>query len=260
MARINIEDSLYTDFRFLELHKKLDNLEMAIGAMVRAWTVAQKWYTSQWKMIPVSVWEKQKLNNFIIECGLATREGDFIKMAGADEQFSWLVQRSEAGKRSARSKAEKKSTVVESRSTVVNGSQPLSLSLSPSLKKEDTYLLTKSLPDEIGMAWDVWNETLDAFKITRTNIMPQQENSLARGIKQLGLDNVILALEGARFERPGKDFRPQDHLSIDRVLHRDRFGKSNVERFKNLALANKSNVNRLTEEELNDQATGRVRA
>lgn len=143
MARINIEDSIYKDNRFLQLCMKTQSVDAAIGGLVRAWSLGQVWYLTKNKMIPVAEWRKQKINDLIIDVGLAHVEGEFIKIDGAEEQFSWLVQRSVAGKKSVaskKSKKEKNSTVVqrslttvESRSTKPDGSQPLSLSLPPTL-------------------------------------------------------------------------------------------------------------------------------
>jgi hypothetical protein len=78
----------------------------------------------------------------------------------------------------------------------------------------------------------------------------------------LGFEEVLLALEGARYETANKDFNPLNHLSLQRVLQTSNNGKSNWERFMNMAMVNKNKnkVHKLTEEELNDQATGRPRA
>lgn len=98
MARINIEDSLYRDLRFLELCRKTSSVDEAIGCLVRAWTLAQKWFLSNDGKIPLKEWEDQRLPNALIECGLAKIIDGMVWMAGAEEQFSWLKQKSIAGK------------------------------------------------------------------------------------------------------------------------------------------------------------------
>ncbi len=315
MARINIEDSLYQDTRFIDLYIKLNSVEMALGCMVRAWSLAQKWYLTESRMIPIQEWKKHKINQEIINSGMAEIIGDFVRVAGADDQFAWLAQKVEAGRKGGLATRYKKlnpdeatkrhgarvvlSKAVQSGKLVrpdfcqdcgspkmVEGhhddyDKPLevkwlckkchqethkliesdakhplhSANHSQSDSKRVQSLLTPSLspPHEntyiqeprsktqiqIEIAWEVWNDTLEFFEIPKGNIAPPQESSIARAINTLGFDTVLLALEGARFESPGKDFRPQDHLSVDRALHKDRYGKSNWERFKNLALANK---------------------
>jgi hypothetical protein len=128
MARINIEDSIYRDNRFIKLTIKLGNLDTALGALVRAWALAQKYYLSPHKMIPKAVWDEQEINQEIINVGLAeVVEVDFIRLKGADEQFAWLRQRQESGKLGGL-KSLRNSQAVGKRS--VSGSKPLTLSLS----------------------------------------------------------------------------------------------------------------------------------
>jgi hypothetical protein len=99
VARINIEDSVFRDIRFTKLMMKMTSFDEALGAMVRSWILAQKWYLTPEKMIPAEEWSKQLLPEAIIEVGLAERVGDHIRVRGADEQFAWLLQRVEAGRR-----------------------------------------------------------------------------------------------------------------------------------------------------------------
>lgn len=99
MPRINIEDSLFRDNRFFTLLIKLKSRDLAIGVLVSAWLVAQDFWKLNQNGIPKSEWKKRLLNDEIIEAGLAEDRGDFIYMSGSAEQFAWLTQRIEAGKR-----------------------------------------------------------------------------------------------------------------------------------------------------------------
>lgn len=94
-----------------------------------------------------------------------------------------------------------------------------------------------NLPEEIKTAYGVWTETLASLDVPGSPIAPPQENSIARAIRQIGFENVCLALEGQRHEKPNDKFDPRRHLSVDRCLHRDRNGKTRWEEFKNMALA-----------------------
>lgn len=100
MARINVESDLFQDHRFQQLTIKLGNSDQALGALVRAWALAQKWYLTPDRMIPVSEWIKQSINMEILTVGLAVQHDKKIKVCGADKQFAWLLQRHEAGKNS----------------------------------------------------------------------------------------------------------------------------------------------------------------
>lgn len=147
MARINIEDSLYRDNRFLKLVVALDgDVDRALGSLIRAWSLAQKYYLKDDGMIPEEVWCDQGIPNQILECKLAKKINNRIKVAGADDQFKWLRQKSEAGRRGAEKTNFYK--MEESRRapagagvcrTESGGARPptLPLTLSLSLKKEE---------------------------------------------------------------------------------------------------------------------------
>lgn len=114
MARINIEDSLYKDTRFSDLYIKLGSVETALGALIRVWTVAQEYYLKDDRKIPKSVWVQQRLNNEVLNCGLATEKNERIEVAGADEQFKWLLQRVEAGRKGGQAKGKQDHNLPES--------------------------------------------------------------------------------------------------------------------------------------------------
>ena len=143
MARINIEDAIYSDVRFHALLAKCGgDSDRAIGAMVRAWSLAQAWYLNEEtkRMIPCTEWKKQRICDLLIEVGLAEAQENLIYVCGSDDQFAWLIQKSEAGRKSGEARKKKNFdehtlTDVKSRSTHVNGPEPLSPSLSPTLSQ-----------------------------------------------------------------------------------------------------------------------------
>lgn len=109
MARINVEDSLYKDLRFINLIVKFGSLEMALGSMVRAWSLAQEHYLDEAneRLIPHDEWNRQKIRNEILEVGLAEQRAMGIYVHGAKEQFEWLIQKQEAGKKSGETRQKK---------------------------------------------------------------------------------------------------------------------------------------------------------
>jgi len=111
LARINFETDLFKDSRFLKLALKLGCQDRAIGALVRMWFLAQKWHLkAEDRRIPLEEWRKQDIPDAIIESGLAESNGRSVRAAGADEQFAWLLQRVEAGHRSAEARKRSKGT------------------------------------------------------------------------------------------------------------------------------------------------------
>ena len=153
MARINVEDDLFTDPRFLELVTLLKNRAEALGSLIFAWRVAQKNYKDG-GLISKEDWKKQKLNSKIIEVGLAVETENGIYLCGSNDQFAWLNQKSNAGKKSGESRRKnpqprgpyKKTKIstdvngIERTSTESNGAEPL---LSSSLLSSS--LLSSSL-------------------------------------------------------------------------------------------------------------------
>lgn len=144
MARINIEDSLFKDIRFDELKMKLGSVDTALGAMVRAWSLAQKWYLKEetYRLIPLSEWKKQRISDYIIEVGLAEVRENGVYVSGSDEQFAWLLQRQLAGRKGGRppnrNKREERKGPDKVPLRAVSDSNPLSLSLSHSLSSSNS--------------------------------------------------------------------------------------------------------------------------
>lgn len=120
MARINIESSLFTDNRFFELAFKLGSKTMAIGALVEAYILAQKYFLNESsdRYIPLSEWKRQLARNEIIDVGLAEiRDGDKVYVAGAEKAFAWLIQRKNAGSLGGKKKASNRNKAKESLAT-----------------------------------------------------------------------------------------------------------------------------------------------
>ena len=137
MARINIENNLFTDNRFTDLILKMGSRRMALGALIEAYILAQQYFltTVNDRLIPLNEWQRQRIADEIIEVGLAEIRDKGVYVSGSNEQFGWLLQRSEAGKASAAAKKVKADTqrpltTVERPLRDGDGSQPLSLSLS----------------------------------------------------------------------------------------------------------------------------------
>src|SRR3990167_1359595 len=107
MARINIEESIWKDFRFLELVKKSNSTDEAIGSLVRCWSVAQRYWYPNKQPIPKDVWDREQLSNALIDCGLAYVEQCSIYVRGCSTQFQWIFDKSEAGKKSAEARKKK---------------------------------------------------------------------------------------------------------------------------------------------------------
>jgi len=140
MSRINIEDSLFKDGRFIELAIKMGSRHSALGAVVEAFILAQEFFLNKEsnRMIPLNEWKRRKAVDLVIDAGLAEIRGEFVYVCGAEKQFSWLIQRQDAGllggrKKSNAIKHTMNKTTESGTLTTESGSNPLTLTHSLSL-------------------------------------------------------------------------------------------------------------------------------
>jgi hypothetical protein len=100
MARVNVEDSVFIDGRFMNLVLKLGSPDTAIGALVRAWRLAQEYYLRDdtHGKIPLKTWKQHGMNDALFDVGFARIEDDHVYVSGSESQFAWLNQKSDAGK------------------------------------------------------------------------------------------------------------------------------------------------------------------
>lgn len=191
LARLNFEDDLFSDIRFMKLAMKLDDVDRALGCLVRAWRIAQKWYLKSPQGVPVEEWDKQFLPPEILECGLAKRRGDFVWVMGSDEQFSWLKQRQKAGQNSGKVRSKKALTVVERSLT---GDQRLGTSYSYSSSSlsydKEEAVVAASTADNSHPPYEpipeIKNIGGSALEVMR-HVTPRGQRAL---VEQFGVDRI----------------------------------------------------------------------
>lgn len=137
MARINIDDSLFNDPRFMDLVQRLGP-EVAIGSLVLAYKCAQRFWVPRLLPIPSDQFRLSKLRQEIIEVGLAEiRENGSVYIKGTEEQFAWLIQRSKAGR-------ENKGKSVKRKRTEPNGTERNRSSYSSSYSSSSSSSVSSS--------------------------------------------------------------------------------------------------------------------
>lgn len=192
MARINIEDSIFKDERFIKLCIALGSRQNAIGALTCLWIEAQKHYLKLGE-IPDEDWVKADLNEQLVICGLAKKTLTGFKAAGQDEQFAWLKQSQEAGKlggkASAASRLEKNGTAIpqNAKNTPIEASTepgpsvapkrhrsvpnplPLSLPLSQKEKEEELTTLSTGVDDagRFHPVVEIWNSNCNPLPVVK---------------------------------------------------------------------------------------------
>jgi hypothetical protein len=130
LARINVEDGLWADPRFLKLCIKLGDEEKALGRVVIAWRFAQKFWCPNKDPIPDEAWTAARLGNELVEVGLARFENGGYYLAGSEEQFAWWFQRQESGRKGGQASAKRRLSLAKRKSAGAQQIQPSSSSSS----------------------------------------------------------------------------------------------------------------------------------
>lgn len=262
MARLNIEDDFWDDAASLIL--ALGDRDKAYGMALRFFRECQKLF-KRGRPMTQEEFDAEGFSESLFP-KFARRVPGGISAAGAEKHFAWLEKKSEAGKVGGRVSAKRprdeNGRLLSKHSQADSKHEPsetkhsqASSSSSPSYNTKNTTTTTVGKAgEEVREAFEVWNQTLEHFGLPRTRMAMPQEASLVRAIRALGFENVVLALEGARYEPPCDRFKPQEHLSIDRTLHRDSKGVSRWEKFKNLALARHAERDRRRQAERDAEA------
>lgn len=175
MARINVEDSLRTDPRFLDLVIITGCRFKALGMLIDAWHVAQAFFLNEStkKMIPVSEWKKRRCADEVIQSGLALVQDDLIYVSGSREQFAWLEQKAEAGRKGGLRKAENtQNSLAGASSRYENSSESVAgASLSSLSSSLSSLSLNSELPSQ-----DIANPTVVEIA-TRKKKAPENSES-----------------------------------------------------------------------------------
>jgi hypothetical protein len=215
LARINIEDSIYKDIRFYDLLQKIGGMDAALGALVRAWSVAQDYWIANGVGIPIPIWKSQRLRPELIEVGFAEERGDFIYISGSEEQFSWLHDKAKAGKNGGLAKARnhKEKALAEASSSY----KSLASSSSSSSSQEKKNIKQEDLEP----CFIAWGETLDRFGIKKD---PRtDEFTILRLATTHGIEKTELALRGCGHQTGFDKYNPAKFCRITQLLKPDKF-------------------------------------
>lgn len=145
MARINVEDSIWSDSRFMQLCLLLGDQFKAVGCLVVAWKTAQQHWCPNRNPIPKKAFLEAGLPIELVKANFAdVVEGEAILMRGCDKHFAWWFEKQEAGRKSAEARKEKygsaqpvrtpvrdsRTPVRETSNTTRTAPEPLTLTLS----------------------------------------------------------------------------------------------------------------------------------
>ena len=252
MARINIEDSLFREDGFLNLIEKTGNRYSAMGMVVSAFILSQKFYVKHGH-IPFKEWPEAL--EVLVEVKLAERTLNGIYVRGSKEAFSWLKQKSDAGsvistlkseqlKKARQAKKVKNEAESIERSlngvcTDLNGSEAptLTLTLTPTLTQDLTHKGSENKTEVLHPLIEVWNNTVRKLsKVKKSN--PDRDKKIKKVWNQNTPEEwavIIKRLDDSDFcnginDRKWKasfDFliKPETHLKAMEGTYDNRNGK-----------------------------------
>lgn len=217
MARINVEDSIYRDLRFIKLVAKHGHFA-ALGMMVCAWGMAQKNFLSHEGIISFEEWEYSGLED-LVTFRLAEKRENGIYVKGTTEQFAWLKQRQDCGKLGGRPRKNPKPEET-GRLTELTGSNPLTLTLTQSLTpkfKGDTRARASAAPPPEKLVFDTYAEAYEKRYGRRIAYSAAKGRLCRLLIEELG--SVENASEAAKtFLTSDRPFHVQRGHSLDVLL------------------------------------------
>lgn len=227
VARINVEDKIFKDQRYLDLIIDLKSVETALGAVVRCWMMGQEFWKHSDNGIPKSEWKKQRLNDALITCGLAEDRGDFVFIIGSEKHFAWIRQKVEAGSeggiesgKARRETIEEKPKRNEAQPSAAKRSEPSSLSsLSSSLSSQDSLSFSKDEKNQktppanagafIGTYCRVWKDKYEA----RPEITGKEQGIAKRLTKDIGSERASELVESFLLMNDGWFLQKRHDLS-----------------------------------------------
>lgn len=89
----------------MKLCIRLGDERTAIGAVILAWRIAQKYWCPEKQPVPQEAWVQSGIGREIIDVGLAKETEAGIYISGAEEHFAWYFGRLEAAKKGGQARA-----------------------------------------------------------------------------------------------------------------------------------------------------------
>lgn len=138
MARINIDDDLWTDPRFIALTRLLGD-DRALSQLIRFWRCAQNFWLQERRGIPDDIFELHDFPEELFKIRLAERRDGAVFDPDAEARFAWILACQENGKKGGRKpkpnniNGERKPPGTPGLTPCPPSSNPLTLSPAPTL-------------------------------------------------------------------------------------------------------------------------------
>jgi len=101
MPRINLDERLFSDERFLYVMQKIGRYE-AMGQLIFLIKTAQRYWAENEKKIPENIFKLGDYSEEFFNAGLLQRHDDGIYLAGSREYFNWIIASKKNGAKGGR--------------------------------------------------------------------------------------------------------------------------------------------------------------
>lgn len=132
MARINIEDQIFKDGRFLDLAIDIGCKYKAMGVIVFLWAMGQEYWKKDKSLIPKHLLESHPHVNSLINCNFIQQQEHGFYVSGAEKHFDWLLVRTESARKAGiASGKSRRSNSNDLQRTKTNQTQPNATKTNP---------------------------------------------------------------------------------------------------------------------------------
>ncbi len=190
MARFNVEDSIWTDPRFVDLSDKIGRIRAA-GSLIYLWQAGQRYWRQDRSLIPENVFKKLEHCKDLLEAGLVEKRDEGYYCFGAKDHWDWLVKRLESAKKAGLASAAKRTSNINELGATKTQRQSTSsnpLTLTPTLTQKERI--------HIPISWGPMIEKLYEQKYPRKLGKKKGLEKLKRQIKtQDDFNQLSLAID-----------------------------------------------------------------
>lgn len=241
MACVRIEDSVWTDPRFVLLGKLMGTNKFdSIGRVSQVWsycTDKQTYYLSETMINTLT--ERSDFAKLLcekdVELAVFNEKRKLFRIRGTKGRIEWLSSwRKNSEKGGAKTKANWQAKKLAKQEPEMRANEGFlitpTLTVTPTSLEKNIDPKFQLSEENKTRALGAWEYVLAHFKTSR-ECRASEKETLFRWVQREGINSVEIALRGAREEKGSADFNPAQFLKLTRYLN----GKD-FERFLNLGV------------------------
>jgi hypothetical protein len=228
MARVNVEEKLFTDNRFKALVRRIGDEDRAVGMMIRAFRLAQTFWGQDRGLIPLDLWNMHDLH-ILIDCLLAEKRDTGVYVKGSEQYFDWYLRKIKASAKGVKAKVEKRPIGLTYKDNHLG--EPLGLTTTESSDKDDCCLIKSHLNGEpLGLTTKV-DPLLLSYSSNPLNLNTNSNTNAPQTAKKPRRVSAPLPVDFLEIwnSHRGNDLAPARGITGSRAKHAAARAKENSE-------------------------------